>query len=194
MINNSNSKEIENNINNSINIILNEILKKQETILTKIDCLENRIKNIEKKLDCKYNINIQSDNLKEIKVENLNVPKEEVLKALKYRDYRSVMYIFKYVYKNKINLECAYPIRIINKRSYEYYIDKKWNKDPFGNDSRNILCKNIQNLFIKYNNMEENDDIDDFMTNQKFICKLSDEKEKKNIFKYIIEEIRINNL
>ena len=54
------------------------------------------------------------------------------------------------------------------------------------------ICLNIQNLFIKYCHIDENTDFDEFILNQSFITKLSDEKYKKEILKSIIEEVRIN--
>jgi hypothetical protein len=118
---------------------------------------------------------------------------EDVLKALSYRDYRSVIYILKNIYKNKTNSEYVYPIKIISKRCFEYYNNMKWNKDLDGHDIINILFTNIGNLFTKYNNINEID-MDEFISNQDFICKLWDEKIRKSIFKNIVEEVRMNNL
>jgi hypothetical protein len=58
-----------------------------------------------------------------------------------------------------------------------------------------IICLNVQNLFLKYNSLDDDEEIsgEDFLLNQKFICKLSDEKYKKEILKSIIEEVRINS-
>ena len=48
---------------------------------------------------------------------------------------------------------------------------------------------------MKHNSLEnENISENDFILNQDFIYKLSDEKFKKDIFKNVIEEVRINNL
>lgn len=167
--------------------ILLKIYETQQKILEKIN-------NIEKKLESSNKNNeISCNNLKELKKEDLIINKEDVIKALNYRDYRSIIYIFKNIYKNKTNLEYAYPIRIIGKRSFEYYHNMKWNSDVYGHYCISILCNNFQNLFTKYNNIDDIDS-DDFIMNQQFICKLSDEKYQKTIFKNIIEEVRINNL
>lgn len=191
----SNSDNEQSKIFNKLFEISNKILASQELILNKIDTLENRIKIIENKIESSKNMNneLLPNNLKELKKEELVINKEDVLKALSYRDYRSVIYIFKNIYKNKINSEYAYPIKISGKRSYEYYNNMKWNPDLYGNYSMNIICSNIENLFTKYNNIDEMDS-DEFISNQQFICKLSDEKYRKSIFKNIIEEVRINNL
>jgi hypothetical protein len=75
----------------------NEIKKLNDKIDNKIDILEKRILSIENKL----NITIDNENLVEIKNEIINVDKIEVIKALKYNDYRSFIYIMKLYYKNK---------------------------------------------------------------------------------------------
>jgi archaellum component FlaD/FlaE len=59
-----------------------------------------------------------------------------------------------------------------------------------------VICGNIQNLFLQYNKLDDSNNIscEDFIVNQYFIHKLSDEKYKKEILKHIIEEVRINNV
>lgn len=190
----SDSDKDENDILDKILSISSNILNKINILENKINCIETKIQNIEENIEFKKKNNeLSSHNLKELKKENLIMNKEDILKALSYRDFRSVLYIFKNIYKNKQNSECAYPIKIAGKRSYEYYHNSKWNPDLYGYHCTNILCLNIQNLFIKHNNMEDLN-YNDFIINQEFITKLSDEKYQKNIFKNIIEEVRINNL
>ena len=170
----------------SIESILSQIIQNQTEIL-------NKLNNIEKKLLKDNNTSLTI----ELKHEVLKIDNIDISKALKYRDYRSIIYIFKLYYKNKIaESGIVYPIKIIGKRSYEYFLNNKWNPDLYGYYSMNTICLNIQNLFIKYNILDSPDaiSIEDFMLNQDFIYKLSDEKHKKDIFKSIVEEVRINNI
>jgi len=174
---------------------INQLNKKFDD---KMDLLEKRILNIENKLNIPNQELEQKEtiNLLEIKSEILNIDKKEVLKALKYNDYRSFMYIFKLYYKNDKNNKYVYPIKIISVRSFEYYYNGKWNKDLYGNHIINILCGNIQSLFLKYNTLDDdtsNITCEDFIMNQYFIHKLSDEKYKKEILKHIVEELKINS-
>ena len=178
--------------------ILNEINKLSITILDKISNLEERIKKIEIKIDLINNKNINNqiieENLVELKLEDLIINEADISKALEYRDYRSILYIFKLFYKTKTNQTYCYPIRIMGKRKFSYYFNKQWNNDPFGHHSINVIFQNIQNLFIKYNDMDQYDiSFDDFIKNQTFICKLLNDKYKRDVFKNIVEEIRINN-
>ena len=183
-----------NKINQLFNISI-EILNKLTIIDDKLNNFEGRILNIEKKLDLNVLLlsNCEIEDLKELKKENLEIDKKDVIKALSYRDYRAVLNIFRLYYKNKDNNKYAYPIRITGKRSYEFYDNKKWNSDLYGHFSIDIIMLNVQNLFIKYNNIDEMDS-NEFFLNQKFIMKLSDDKYKKEIFKHIVEEVRINNI
>jgi len=173
---------------------INQLNKKFDD---KMDILEKRILNIENKLNIPNKELEQKEviNLVEVKSEILNIDKKEILKALKYNDYRSLIYIFKLYYKNNKNDKYVYPIKIIGTRSFEYYFDGKWHKDLYGNHIISVICGNIQTLFLKCNNLDDKDNIsfEDFILNQDFIHKLSDEKYKKDIFKHIIEEVRINN-
>ena len=57
----------------------------------------------------------------------------------------------------------------------------------------NIICKNLENLFIKYNVIEKID-IDNLLSNQEFIYKLSNDVYKRKLLPFIIEEVRQNNL
>jgi len=190
------------NETDNFKIILEEILsisskmyQEQQMIISKLTILETRILNIEKNMiNNKNNESIEcNESLKDIKLENLEIDSEDVIKALKYRDYRSIIYIVRLFYKNKINSKYAYPIKIVSARSFEYYANSKWNSDLYGYHTMNTIITNIQNLFIK-NNDCDNINTDEFLLNQEFICKLSNEKYKKDIFKNIIEEVRINNI
>ena len=167
---------------------LEEIFNICSKILEKLDNLETRVSKLEENAGVKID---SLENLVELKEEDLELSKDEVLKELKYRDYRSVLNIFRKIYNNKTNAGAAYPIKITGKRSYEYYCNNKWNPDVYGHRIGHIICLNVQNLFIKHNVFNGND-CDEFLLNQKFIYKLSDEKYKKEITKVIIEEVRIN--
>ena len=192
----------------SLNIFLEKILiisselsngmnKLNEKFDDKMDMLEKRILNIENKLNIPNQEFEQKEiqNLVEIKSEILDIDKKEIFKVLKYNDYRALIYIFKLYYKSNKNSKYLYPIKIISARSFEYYFNGKWNKDLYGNHIINVICGNIQNLFLKYNSLDDTDNIsyDNFILNQSFIQKLSDEKYKKDILKHIIEEVKINN-
>lgn len=183
------------NILEEILSISSKLYEDQKQILSKLESLEKRIINIERKVELSSKDEHSIEDLVELKKTDLNIDKSNVLKVLSYRDYRSVLQIFRQVYKNKNNLKYSYPIRSNGKRSFDYYANNKWNNDTYGHISMNIICDNVQNLFIKYNDLDNGDVSDeDFMNNQQFICKLSDEKYRKDIFKSIAEEIRLNNI
>lgn len=174
--------------------ISSKINEDQQKILEKIISLEKRLSNIENKIEKTSVIAIQQANNFEnyIDIRRMELEKiisvEDSLKAMSYKDYRSVMVLFKKYYKNN---EGVYPIKLVGKRSYEFFLNNKWNSDIYGHYIMNTLCYNFQNLFIEYNKIGENDiNENEFVLNQQFIYKLSEEKYKKEIFRHIIEEIR----
>jgi len=176
---------------------INNISSNQKLLLDMIIKLDEKIKSIENRLVSKNKIKDDPSlyqDLIELKAENIIYDNIDVIKALSYRDFRSILTIFRSYYKCKTNSTYVYPIRIIGKRSYEYYLNGKWIPDAHGHYSMKTICNNIQNLFIKVNDIDnKNISQDDFLLNQEFIYKLSDEKTIRNVFKSIVEEIRINN-
>jgi hypothetical protein len=186
-----------NDILEKIMDISSKIYNDQCMILSKLNSLEEKVMSIEKKMELSLNSkllnNFPIDSLKELKKEDLVIDKKDILKALSYRDYRSIIFIFRLYYKNKTNSLFAYPIKITGKRSFEYYLNSVWNPDLYGYHSMNTICLNIQNLFIQNNTLDGSIGHEDFILNQEFIYKLSDEKYKRDVFKNIVEEVRINN-
>lgn len=188
----------QNDILEKIMDISSKIYNDQAEILSKLNNLDERMTSIEKKLELSLNSKLLNDfpidSLRELKKEDIVIDKKDILKALSYRDYRSIIFIFRQYYKNKTNSLFAYPIKITGKRSFEYYLNSKWNPDLYGYYSMNTICLNIQNLLIQNNLLDGSIGQEDFILNQDFIYKLSDEKYKKDVFKNIVEEVRINNL
>jgi hypothetical protein len=174
-------------LNNKIKDLDININNKFEVMNNKFENLEKKIIIIESKIYLSNTPSNEDDNnLKELIREKIDIDKNDVLKALSYRDYRSVLNIFKSYYKNNNN---KYPIRLFKVRKYEYYSNKKWNEDLYGNHIIEILFNNIQDLFIRNNDINVVS-YDDFLLNQEFIEKLDNEKNKKSIFKIITDEIK----
>lgn len=200
---NMNEKLIIDEIKNISSILI----KHQEEMIAKLDLLMKRVDNMEDNIQkiviLKENKIEKTEESKivkteekiiELKLEKLNISDEDGHIAMQYRDHRTVLYIFKKYYKNKVNSQYAYPVRIISKRSYDYYHDGCWNSDLYGKELINILCTNIQNLLIKLNILDNKKiTMDSFIVNQMFIKKLSDDKARREYLKHIIEEVRVNN-
>jgi hypothetical protein len=187
-----------NNIKDFLEKIYNissKLNENQEIILNKIDNIELRLSKIENNIENIIIKNNNSDNIIELKIENIELDKNIIMKALEYRDYKSVISIFREFYKTDKNK--IYPIKVSGKRTYEFYLNNKWHSDIYGHYIMNTICRNVQNILLSANtieNMNENGfDYNDFLLNQSFIYKLSDEKYKKEILKNIIEEVKLNN-
>jgi hypothetical protein len=166
---------------------------------TMIEMNENNFSKIEKLFESfgKKNTKIISDkpttNLKELKREKIFMEESKVLKALEFRDYNSVIYIFKNIYKNNTEGEYSYPIRVNSKNKIEYYDNKTWNADIGGVYSKKTIINNIHDLFCQYCSYEvSNDDEvnEKFILNQEFITKLSDNKYQKQLFENLLNEIK----
>lgn len=179
-----------------ISLTSSKNMENQDKIIKILESLDKRITDLEKTINKQMKDESGDFSyLKELKNEVLELNPEIVIKALSFRDYRAVIYIFREYYKIKSDKKYSYPIRIISSKSYDFYENGKWNKDLYGYVSMNTLMNNIQNLFIKHNDLDnELVSQDDFLLNQDFIYKLSTEKYKKDVFKNIIEEVRINTL
>jgi len=159
--------------------------------------LDNKITKVENKLKSSNNINCtdvdENEELKElVKDCSINIDKDIVLRALSYRDYRTVIILFKNYYLNENNQFNKYPIKVVGKRSYEYYLNKRWINDPYGHYIKHTVLLNIQTVLIRYNNNDYIKDYDNLIMNQDFIYKLMEDKFSKNYFRHIIDEIKNN--
>ena len=163
----------------------------------KIINLDYKITHIENKLKSSNNINYididDNEELKElVKDFSINIDKDIVLRALSYRDYRTVIILFKNYYLNENNKFNKYPIKVVGKRTYEYYLNKRWINDPYGHYIKHTVLLNIQTVLIRYNNNDYIKDYDNLIMNQDFIYKLMEDKYSKNYFRHIIDEIKNN--
>ena len=172
--------------NNKLDRLDIKVNDKFEELNNKFEDLNNKFSTVSNKLTSNLSNNENIEDLKELIKENLNIDKKDVLKALSYRDYRSILILFKLYYKNDKN---KYPIRLFKVRKFEYYANKKWNQDLYGNHSMEVLIGNMQDLFIKYNDINSIT-YDEFIMNQDYINQLDNEKFKKDIFKVIADEIK----
>lgn len=168
-----------------------EIFRKLDMICNRIEHIEERLTHIEECQKFSYaEFSGEIIKIKEIKLESYPISDQDVMKALVYHDYRSFIYIFKLYYRSIQGGKIFYPIRMKNRRTFEYYYGGKWILDPSGHQTIKILCSNIQNLFLKHN-IIENKFIEEnqWYLNQQFIMKLSEERYKKEIWKHVVDEV-----
>ena len=186
-----------NKINSKFEEMNQTIILKFNKFEQKIINLDNKITHIEHKLKSSNNTNYiefdDNEDLKElVKDCSINIDKDIVFRALSYRDYRTVIILFKNYYLNENNDFNKYPIKVVGKRSYEYYLNKRWINDPYGHYIKHTVLLNIQTILLKYNNNDYIKDYDNLIMNQDFIYKLTEDKFSKNYFRHIIEEIKNN--
>jgi len=189
------------NLQNSLIKIQNLNINKQFDFINEaFDKINNRIQSLEKNvdnlkmyinnLDKEKEPNKCEEDLIELKKEHIQIDNELIKKALYYKDYRSVLMIFKHYYKKKENITHKYPIRIKSKRIYEYFLNNKWIADNNGHYIKHTLFMNIETLFLQFNHIENIEDYDTIYQNQIFINKLTTDKSKRDIFKHIVDEIK----
>ena len=79
------------------------------------------------------------------------------------------------------------------KKKYQYWLDDKMNDDDSsGTYIKNTVIKNIEQCYLSVNIYIDNDmDIDDFIKNQEYISKLSEQKYKDQFLKKIVGIITI---
>ena len=175
--------------NNNLELIENNLKDLLNNIVFKLNNIEERLNKLERNNSSNFDKTEINENIIELKKELINIDDNTIKKALLYKDHRSVLYIFKSYYKNKTNIT-QYPIKIKSQRVFEYYLNNKWISDNNGHYIKDTLFMNIQTLFYKVNNIDNYEDTDDIYNNQIFINKLSEDKYKKQLFKYIIDEIK----
>lgn len=172
-------------------LLFHEIFQKMDRMSNRMEEIEEKLQKIEMNQKVFYTeVEGEIIRIKELKPERIEISEDDVLRALIYKDYRSVIYIFKLYYKCQKGNRYFYPIRIKTKRNFEYFVNDQWVLDPFGHYSIKTICNNIQTLFLRYNQIENrNINQDDWYLNQEFIMKLSDDKYKKEVWKHIVEDI-----
>ena len=175
-------------------MMLNQIFHKLDFLCNKMEVMEEKIQLLETHQKSNF-IEIDGEiiRVKELKNERINLPEEEVIRILIFRDYRSVLAIFKSYYQSVKGERIFYPIRMKTKRNYEYFYKNQWIHDANGHFITKTLCNNIQNLFLKYNQIDSRFlNEEHWYLNQQFISKLSDEKYKKEIWNHIKDEIALH--
>ncbi len=175
-------------------MMLNQIFHKLEFLCSRVENIEEKVQLIEMQNRSHF-IEIDGEiiRVRELKNERIDLPEEDVLRILIFRDYRSVLAIFKSYYQSVKGERIFYPIRMKSKRNYEYFYKNQWIHDANGHFITKTLCNNIQNLFLKYNQIDSRYlNEENWYLNQQFISRLSDEKYKKEIWNHIKDEIALH--
>jgi len=124
--------------------------------------------------------------IKELKVEDMDIENDVIIKYFRNKDIKSDISFFKYLYVD-INGEC--PIRYLNKNNFQYWSEGKWKDDNGAEEIVEIVLKNLSKMYIK------NNTFDNFGTNidkyQSHIYSMKDKKYRENFVKKMKELVRI---
>ena len=124
--------------------------------------------------------------IKELKVEDMNIENDVIMKYFRNKDIKSDISFFKYLYVD-INGEC--PIRYLNKNNFQYWSDGKWIDDNGAEEIIEIVLKNLSKMYIKNNTFENfGTNIDKY---QSHIYSMKDKKYRENFVKKMKELVRI---
>jgi hypothetical protein len=128
---------------------------------------------------------------RELKVEMFEITDDFVIKCLEMNCMAGDIKLFRKMYVDDISKELI-PIRHVRK-SYQYWFDGRMvDDDSTGGYIKNTIIKNIESLYMKVNTYERyENNLDKFIQNQDYICKLKDEKNKNIFLKNIIPFVSI---
>ncbi len=154
-------------VNNDTNLVNNDV----NLLLREIYNLKNKLKIVE-----------SNNNIRELKIQNLNIPKNIIKKYILYKTIQGEIKLFIYFYLKDIE-KANYCIKYIKGRTFKYWDGNDWITDIGGLYIAEVILKNIQNSYLiinNYTNINENEfSTETFISNQLKIHKLSNEKYKQ---------------
>jgi len=166
---------------------------KYEDLVREVIQMKNKMEKMEKELlkikrsssEDKSNENIIT--IRDIKKEDFlelgDATKDYVLKQLEMNSVKTDFNFIKTIYFKDKNYK-EYPIRFVNRNTFEYWSDNKWHMDRNGEDKViNILIYNIRASYLKSNQFENYplDKSDIFIENQTHIHNMEKDKYKTSI-------------
>ena len=175
---------------------INKIDEKMNIILSvlgnlKIDSksLEDEMNDLKNKIDEKDDKNKKkiNKNIRELKKEQYNLDENFVKQCLNSGSIEADIKIFKKIYIDNISKEC-YSIRHIRKKFQYWYNGSMKDDDSNCTYIKNTIIQNIEDCYLNVNKYESyENDIDQFINNQEYINKMSEQKYKEKLFLKIIE-------
>ena len=126
---------------------------------------------------------------RDLRLEVFNIENDFVKKCLEMNSIAGDIKLFKKMYIDGVPKEYL-PIRHI-RRKFQYWLDGHMNDDDSnGSYIKDTITRNIESLYLKINMFENyQSNIDQFVNNQEYINKLSDEKHKEKLLAQIIPMI-----
>lgn len=176
------------NLNNINEIIDRRFIKFEENIDRRLNMIEKKLEglilNFENKLN-KIVKDLSKNTLPGYENQwddiELNLEKFEYNKVGKmFKDYTTEVEIIKLLFPT------TYPFRLRSPRVFEHYHKGEWTTDKDGTYICKILFDYFTKIELKINSSHHsNDNLTLFIENQGHICKLEDEKYRRNFMKYM---------
>lgn len=165
-------------------------------ITTKLESINDRVNNIEKKLkENAYSPDMNAVIPEKIKLEEDNCI--DIFKNLCSNDIGSDMKIFteyymtKMVEGEKIKLIC--PIKFESYRKFYFWNGKKWIADMDGYYISKTLADNLQRFYLRHNKTNSADNMEKVFKNQEYINSMKTDKYKRLLIKELRSMINLSN-
>ena len=195
--NNSNNNLNNNNVSINNNIeTTNEEIKDSQEDKTKTRKRANIDKmSLIKKISSSSSLNNEKKNKKdkndeymEIKEELFEIDQDLVKRCLEANSVNSDVRIFKEIYIEKRPIEFISMTH--HRKKFKYWLNGRMNDDINGDYIKNTIIKNIESIYRNYNIYDNyKDNLNTLLSNQNYINKMSDEKNKDKFFQLIIPYI-----
>ena len=154
-----------------------------------IDSNNSTNKLIDKDINPINNVSISS--YKDIKKEYFNIDDSFIKECLNMLNIQGEIKIFKQIYIDNVEKE-YYPIRHIKKKIQYWNDGHMIDDDSNANYVKNTVLKNIEECYLRVNTYDNyGNNMDQFLKNQDYIKKLSEQKYKDKFLLKIIEIISI---
>ena len=164
-----------------LNLLVKELLNKNDIILRKLEGIEsmlmhNKIKKINENKD---------ENIKVIKKCRLDLEDSVILEYLSKSSMEDDCELLSKYYLDNVSNEFL-PIKKIKKGESTFWNGNEWITQKNNTDLRDILCANLRKTYTRVNKLDSNNS-ENFLNYQEHISKLSDKKYKGLLINYFID-------
>lgn len=180
---NKNDYLVCNNQSGSKDAIISMLISTVNNLTERVEHLENSMKMLDKN-------ELDTTKCIEIKIQKIDPNEDDIRRALKMPAVEGDAYLLKQYYLNDAS-DAAEPIRMINKRRFEYWADNIWNVDIDGTNLKKILSKNLQQCYLRYITFDRfKHDNGTYLQYQERIHLLSNEKHIVKLFSAFKEYVK----
>ena len=173
--------QVDNLSKDDINLLVKELLNKNDIILKRLESIEKLLLNNK----IKKNNDNKDENIKVIKKTRLDFEDNIILDYLSKSSMEDDCELLYKYYLENISNEFL-PIKKIKKGESTFWNGNEWITQKNNTDLRDILCANLRKTYTRVNKLDSNNS-ENFLNYQEHISKLSDKKYKMSLINYFID-------